>query len=267
MEPIDFHAHFFPEPVAAKVVKTLADHYRIPVNHRGLKAEYLKLFAEAGLGAAVFFTAATRPDQVRAANDWALANSGGHLIGFGTLHPHAETAETEAEIARLRAHGVKGLKFHPDFQRFYLDEERALAVYERVAREFLVVFRVGDDEVPTKTNFATPEKLARVLDLVPGLQVVAAHMGGYQMWERAWRCLVGRPVYFDVSSTFGFLPDDEIREMILAHGVNRILFGSDYPFRSPGWELGRLRGLDLDRAALEAVTGGNAKRLLATLGW
>ncbi|MBE0467767.1 MAG: amidohydrolase [Candidatus Desulforudis sp.] len=267
MAPIDFHAHFFPDAVAEKVVEHLRDHYRIPVNHRGLKSEYLELRHQAGLLAAVFFTAATRPDQVRAANDWALVNTGPDLIGFGTLHPHGPLAETEAEITRLRACGVRGVKFHPDFQEFYLDEDRALAVYERLKREFLIIVHVGDDEMPSKTNFTSPERLARVLDLVPGIRVVAAHMGGYRMWERSLHHLVGRPVYFDTSSTFNFLAEDRMRLMIQEHGTDRILLGSDYPFRNSAWEIERLRELGLDRTAFEQITGGNARRLLAELGY
>ncbi|MDI6907494.1 MAG: amidohydrolase family protein [Thermoanaerobacterales bacterium] len=264
MKPVDFHVHFYPEKIAPRVVDGLKAHYGIPVNHRATREEYLDLAAAAGLAGAVFFTAATRPDQVRAANDWALANAGPGLVGFGTLHPYDEG--TEAEIARLRAAGIKGVKFHPDFQRFYLDEDRALALYERLARDFLVVLHVGDDETPAKTNYTSPERLARVLDILPGLRVVAAHMGGYQMWERSLACLAGRPVWFDTSSTLDFIDDDFFRRLIDVHGPHRILLGSDYPFREPGWEIARLRRLSLPAETFEAVIGGNARRLLADLG-
>ncbi|MEW6459442.1 MAG: amidohydrolase family protein [Bacillota bacterium] len=267
MPPIDFHAHFFPDAVAAKVVENLSDHYRIPINYQGTRSEYLKLFREAGLQAAVFFTAATRPDQVRAANDWALANTGPGLVGFGTLHPHAADAEVESEITRLRQYGIRGVKFHPDFQRFYLDEERALFVYERLEKDFIVVLHVGDDPGPPKTNFTSPQRLARVLDLLPGLRVVAAHMGGYQMWAQSREFLVGREVYFDTSSTFEFLPDEEVRQMIQEHGAKRVLLGSDYPFRDPKWEIRRLSGLGLDDQTLHEVLEGNARNLLAGAGY
>lgn len=264
MKPIDFHVHFYPEKIAPRVVDGLRAHYGIAVNHRATREEYLDLAAAAGLAGAVFFTAATRPDQVRAANDWALANTGPGLVGFGTLHPGDENSE--AEIARLRAAGVRGVKFHPDFQGFYLDEDRALDLYERLERDFLVVLHVGDDEIPSKTNYTSPERLARVLDLLPGLRVLAAHMGGYQMWERSLACLAGRRVWFDTSSTLDFIPDDLFLQLIETHGPENILLGSDYPFRDPVWEIGRLRRLNLPARTFEAVIGGNARRLLADLG-
>ncbi|MEW6173418.1 MAG: amidohydrolase family protein [Bacillota bacterium] len=266
MRPVDFHVHFFPEGIAAKVVGFLAAHYGIPVNYRGVKEEYLELAREAGVQTAVFSTAATRPDQVNTANDWALANRDNGLIPFGTLHPHSEVVEIDAELARLRAAGIKGIKLHPDFQYFNLDEDRALVLYERLAGDFVVLLHVGDDETPDKVNYATPEKLARVLDLLPGLTVIAAHMGGYQMWDRAMNALVGRDVFFDTSSSLDFLPDERFVRMVREHGIDRILMGSDYPFRDPGWEVDRLMNLGLSVDELEAIVYRNGSRLLAGMG-
>ncbi|MEW6182282.1 MAG: amidohydrolase family protein [Bacillota bacterium] len=266
MQPVDFHVHFFPESIADKVVGFLAAHYGIPVNYRGVKDEYLELGRKAGVQTAVFSTAATRPDQVKAANDWALENRDRFFVPFGTLHPHGEVAEIDAELARLRAAGIKGVKLHPDFQYFNLDEDRALFLYERLAGDFVLLLHVGDDETPDKFNYATPEKLARVLDLFPGLTVIAAHMGGYRMWDRAMNALVGRKVFLDTSSSLDFLPDEKFVLMAREHGTHRIVMGSDYPFRDPGWEVGRLKGLGLKNDELEAVVFRNALRLLAATG-
>lgn len=266
MEPIDFHAHFFPETIAPKVVEFLAAHYGIPVNYRGLREEYLELAHKAGVQTAVFSTAATRPDQVRAANDWALANRGRGLVPFGTLHPYGESRDLDSELARLKAAGIKGIKLHPDFQYFKLDEEQALVLYERLIPDFVLLLHVGDDDAPGKTRYATPEQLSRVLDLLPGLTVIAAHMGGYQMWDRAMNALVGKRVFFDTSSTLDFLPDGEIVRMVREHGVSKILLGSDYPFRDPGWEVTRLTGLNFSTEELEAIVYDNGRRLLARMG-
>ncbi|MEW6448525.1 MAG: amidohydrolase family protein [Bacillota bacterium] len=266
VKPIDFHVHFFPESIAGKVVDFLAAHYNIPVNYRGLKEEYLQLARAASIRAAVFSTAATRPHQVKAANNWAIANKGNGLVPFGTLHPYAGDAEIDAELARLRAAGIRGIKLHPDFQCFNLDEDRAMSLYERLVPDLILLTHVGDDEVSHKINHATPEQLSRVLDLFPGLTVVAAHMGGYQMWRRAMDALVGKDVFFDTSSTLDFLPDKDFVQMIREHGVHKILFGSDYPFRDPGWEVCRLSKVRLGADDLEAILYHNGRRLLARIG-
>lgn len=266
MKPIDFHVHFFPESIAAKVVEFLAAHYGIPVSHRGLKEEYVELARTASVQTAVFSTAATKPDQVTAANNWAMANRGNWFIPFGTLHPYAEDTEIDAELARLRAAGIKGIKLHPDFQNFHLDENRAMSLYERLVPDFILLTHVGDDEAPHKVNCATPEQLSRVLELLPGLTVIAAHMGGYQMWGRARDALVGKDVFFDTSSTLDFLPDEDFVRMVRDHGVHKILLGSDYPFRDPGWEVARLSKLELSTAEFEAIVCHNGKRLFARMG-
>ncbi|MEW6173428.1 MAG: amidohydrolase family protein [Bacillota bacterium] len=266
MKPIDFHVHFFPESIAGKVVAFLAAHYGIPVNYRGLKEEYLGLARRANVQAAVFSTAATRPDQVIAANDWAIGNRGNGFIPFGTLHPYAADAEIEAELDRLKAAGIKGIKLHPDFQFFNLGEDRVLSLYERLVPDFVLLTHVGDDEVPHKVNYATPEQLSRVLELFPGLTVIAAHMGGYRMWHRAMDVLVGKEVFFDTSSTLDFLPDGEFVRMARDHGIHKILMGSDYPFREPGWEVARLSKLGFGTDELEAIIYRNAARLLAKMG-
>jgi hypothetical protein len=266
MGPIDFHVHFFPETIATKVVEFLAGHYGIPVNYRGLKEEYLGLARMANVQTAVFSTAATRPDQVTAANDWALANRSKQLVPFGTLHPFSENKNIDIELARLKAAGIKGIKLHPDFQYFDLDDDRAMALYERLIPDFVLLVHVGDDDVPGKVNYATPEKLARVLDLLPRLTVIAAHMGGYRMWDRSMETLVGREVFFDTSSCLDFLPDDTFIRMVREHGIEKILLGSDFPFRDPGWEVARLKGLALKTVELEAIVYGNGARLLARMG-
>ncbi|MBO8137555.1 MAG: amidohydrolase family protein [Desulfotomaculum sp.] len=261
---IDMHVHFFPENVAPKATKQLAEHYGMPVPYRGTKKEYQAIAQRAGVEAAVFFTAATRPDQVQPANFWAVQNNRDKFIGFGTLHPDFENIDDE--ISRLKRAGIKGIKFHPDFQQFFLDDEKAMSIYEKLAGDFLLIFHIGDDQNENKVNYTSPERLSRVLEAIPGLKVVAAHMGGYQMWDQALELLVGKEVYFDTSSSYEFLPADKFRRMIREHGYHRVLLGSDYPYSDPGKESLCLAQLGLNDKEYNAITRENAKKLLGHLG-
>ncbi|MBM7854849.1 putative TIM-barrel fold metal-dependent hydrolase [Desulfohalotomaculum tongense] len=261
---IDMHVHFFPDNVAPKVTQQLARHYGMPVPYRGTVTEYQTLRRRANVDAAVFFTAATKPEQVPPANLWAIQNSKDGLIGFGTLHPDYENIDDE--INRLKKAGIKGIKFHPDFQQFFLDEEKALIMYEKLARDFILIFHIGDDQNSSKINYTSPERLAHVLETIPNLKVIAAHMGGYQMWDRALQCLVGKKLYFDTSSCYEFLPSDKFRYMIKEHGYHKILLGSDYPYNDPGRECSCIAKLGLKDNEYTAVIGENAKRLMAELG-
>ncbi|MDR3145817.1 MAG: amidohydrolase, partial [Treponema sp.] len=64
------------------------------------------------------FSAAATPGQVCSINDFIARTAMEHpeLTGFGTLHPDFE--DPGAEIGRLIGLGLRGLKFHPDMQRF-----------------------------------------------------------------------------------------------------------------------------------------------------
>ncbi len=261
---IDIHVHLYTDSLAEKVRKHLSEHYGIPVIYQGTKQEYQAIMKNEKVEAAVFCTAATVPAQVAPANDWAVANNKGNLIGFGTMHPDYD--RIDEEIKKLKAAGIKGIKLHPDFQQFYLDDEKALSMYEKLAKDFIFIFHIGDDQDQDKINYTSPHRMARALDLIPNMRVIVAHMGGYKMWDQALDCLVGRNIYLDTASTYDFLPADQFRNIIKEHGYQKILLGSDYPYSSPGREANLLKNLNLKDYEYQAIIRDNAKKLLAGLG-
>ncbi|MEG2701228.1 MAG: amidohydrolase family protein, partial [Clostridia bacterium] len=121
----------------------------------------------------------------------------------------------------------------------------------------------GDYRYP----FSQPERMARVLDQVPGLRVICAHLGGWSVWEEAWRVLAGRPgVWVDTSSSLYALEPQKAAEIIRRYGAERVLFGTDYPMWEPGEELARLMALPLTNTEREGILHANLEAFLATLG-
>ena len=60
---------------------------------------------------------ATVPNQVRFINEFlsqTVAESGGRMLGFGTLHP--DSKDIEGDIKHIMELGLHGIKLHPDFQ-------------------------------------------------------------------------------------------------------------------------------------------------------
>jgi predicted TIM-barrel fold metal-dependent hydrolase len=47
------------------------------------------------------------------------------------MHPDYE--DVEGELDRIRAAGLRGVKLHPDFQHFCLDDEKAIAMFQAMA--------------------------------------------------------------------------------------------------------------------------------------
>ena len=101
-----------------------------------------------------------------------------------------------------------------------------------------------------------------LLDTLPELRVIAAHFGGYLMWDRAKRSLVGRNVWLDTSSAIPFMGSGEAAEIIEAHGADRILWGSDYPAVQPQTAIAQLESLGLPTEDQEKIFYRNAEKLL-----
>lgn len=261
---IDCHAHAFADKIAEKAVFQLVDYYQLPTDFGGRLDDLLSAASEARLDAVILLIAATKGEQVGPANDWILQLSrSSHvpkLIPFGTYHP--DDSNWLDEIRRLREAGIKGIKLHPEFQGIDLADSRLKDFFAEVERDFVLMVHVGDRKT-SHTNLSTPQKLAAILDEFPNLRVIAAHMGGYLFWEEVLHNLVGRDLYFDTSSTFSYIDPQLLRQLFLKHSLDRILFGSDYPLRSPQQDLLLLDEITwLSCEAKEGIRGKNCARLL-----
>ncbi|BAH76387.1 amidohydrolase family protein [Solidesulfovibrio magneticus] len=253
---IDIHTHAYHPKIADKVLAQLEGHYGIPPVGTGQIDDLLERATKAGLDKVVVHNAATAPAQVVPANNWAIAIHREHkrIISFGTLHP--DYPDFERELDRLWRNGIKGIKFHADFQGFRLDDRKLWPIFEALSGRFVVMLHVGD-RLPPEENNSCPAKVAAILRDFPQLTVIAAHMGGYLHWQYAVEHLVGKNVYIDTSSTLAFIDDATLRRIFDGHPRERILFGSDYPLFDPGEEIARLRRrLSLRDAELEEILGG-----------
>ena len=133
-----------------------------------------------------------------------------------------------------------------------------MRIYELLPPDMPVLFHIGD----VRSDFSSPKRLANVLDAFPHLRnIIAAHMGGYSVWDDSWKYLIGRNVWMDTSSTFFRLPPHEVKRMILAHGVEKILWATDYPALSHRDGIAEARTLDLTEDQFEMIFHKNAERL------
>ena len=98
----------------------------------------------------------------------------------------------------------------------------------------------------------------------PNLKIVAAHFGGYKLFDEAEHSLAGKNLYFDTSWPPGLnvLDSDEVVRIIHKHGCDKILFGSDCPTADPAAEIQYIDSLKLSDAEKESILGKNAARLL-----
>ena len=158
---------------------------------------------------------------------------------------------------------MRGVKLHPDFQRFECDMEKMDAVYDKCAAlNIPVLFHAGD----CRYDFSGPARIAHILEKHPDLIVIAAHFGGYTEWDNAIKYLVGKNVYFDTSSTLWKCPLEKANKMLKEHGIDKFLFGSDFPMWDHEDEMSRFNKLDLNEEERQAVLYDNAAELLKKIG-
>ena len=259
MKYFDVHSHIFPAGVAEKVIHQLESYYGFRWSGTGEQDDLMRSMREANVTRTVIFSCATKPAQVPVINDYISSlqrEFPEQFTGFGSLHP--DYSDISGEIRRMKELGLKGIKFHPDFQQFHIDDPRMIRVYEEIGDSMIMLFHMGDP----KTEFSAPERLARVLDQLPGLKVIAAHMGGYQVWERAQKCLIGRDLYLDISSTIAHAGVEQARNMVLQHGADKVLFASDYPAADHKRAVAEVKSLGLPDDMLEMIFYRNAEKLL-----
>jgi len=257
---VDIHAHVFPEKIAKKAAKSTGRYYGIPMYSDGTVSSLLENGKKIGVYKYVVHSTATKADQVQSVNNFiaSVQKRNDAFIGFGTLHPDFD--DIEGEVERILSLGLKGIKLHPDFQRFNIDDRYAMSIYEAIEDRLPLLIHMGDE----RRTFSHPKRLAHILDIFPHLTVIAAHMGGYKMWDESMEYLVGRDIYFDTSSTLMFLNNDKVVEMIRTHGSEKVFFGVDYPMWSHEEELKRLCSLGLSDDELELILWKNAHRCFNT---
>lgn len=254
----DTHAHVFPDHIVGKVADVLQDFYNFKWQGKGIVDDLLFHMDEAGVQRAVIFSAATKAEQVIAVNNYVasvVAQYPDRFVGLGSIHP--DFADYEAELVRIKELGLRGLKFHPDFQKIRIDQQEVVNICRAAGPDFPILFHVGD----RRFDYSTPARMAHLLDLVPEMTAVAAHMGGYSQWEDSWKYLVGKKVYFDTSSTLHLLDPEEVKRIIKAHGADRILWASDYPAATQKQAIADVMQLDLTPEEQEKIFHCNAEKL------
>lgn len=260
MRFIDFHTHVYPDAIATKAADNVRQFYSglgNPIIDGSVKT-LLERGIQAGVEKFVILPVAVLPGRTRSINDFILEQVANHpeFFGYGTIH--AEMEDITGEVDYIMDKGLRGLKMHPDYQLFAIDDPRLFPVYEMAGEKLPIIFHMGDQ----RYDYSHPARLRRVLDLFPRLQVIAAHFGGYTMHEEAARQLKGKECFFDVSSSLMFMKEGVAERYIRSYGAERFVYGSDFPMWDPKEEMERFLRLKLTDRELEQIAHITAERIL-----
>ncbi len=274
MERIDFpvidaHVHLYPDKLAAKVTPALSEKFGNAPAFDGTVNGCRAHMRACGLVASLNLPVATDAHQVTHTNEfWSAFARGGaddageapRVFSLASLHP--DSSDKAAEVARIAATGFVGIKFHPEYQTFRFNDAVMDDVWEAMSARGLVAYlHAGGERVFSPPYHSTPTEILRLHERFPKLKIVAAHLGGFHMWDEVEATLIGRDIWLDLSHTFFWMKDEQILRMIRAHGAHRILFGSDAPWQDPGKVLHALLALPLTHDELEAICYTNARDL------
>lgn len=264
---IDFHTHLFPDPIAPKALASLqagaqrVEGKAVAPQTDGTRAGLIASMKENGVDVSVVLPIATKPSQTPTINRFAGTVQTDGLLSFYSLHPAQE--DWEAVLESIAAEGAKGIKLHPEFQSADVDSPEMIRILKKAAGlSLMVVLHTGKDIGVPPPVHCTPEQLARALDAVPDVCVVAAHLGGWRMWDQVESCLVGRDLYLDTAFVADYLAPEQYLRIIRKHGAHRVLFGSDSPWECPAHTLKGLQALGLTKEEMQLITHDNAARLL-----
>lgn len=259
MRFIDFHCHIYPEAIAPKAADNIREFYHLGDDSiDGRVQTLLERGTQAGVEQFVVLPVAVRPSRTRHINDFILGEVAKEprFFGYGTIHAGMENIT--GEVQYIMNQGLRGLKMHPDYQLFSIDDPRLFPVYDMIGDKLPIIFHMGDQ----RYNYSHPAKLRKVLELFPKLRVIAAHFGGYTMYETAAELLHDKNCYFDVSSSLMFMEEGIAEKYINHHGAERFVYGSDFPMWDPVVEMERFMRLKLTDAQKEQIAHITAEELL-----
>ncbi len=261
MEIINAHAHIYPEKIAKKATDTIGVFYDIKMQMpAGTPERLIEDGAAAGITRYVVHSVATTAHQVRSINEFIKSELDKHaeFIGFITLHQDLTEEEVFAEVDWAVKNGFKGIKLHPDFQKFNIDDEGAEKFYRAASGRLPILFHVGDD----RYDFSSPERLVRMAKKYPNLNFIAAHFGGYRCWEKAEVYKGLSNVYFDTCSSLPFISAEKAKEIIDMLGADKFFFATDFPMWDALSELERFNRIPLTETERKMIFSENINGLL-----
>ncbi|MBE7027330.1 MAG: amidohydrolase [Ruminococcaceae bacterium] len=259
---IDFHTHAFPDVIATKAIDKLS--YvsgGLAPQSTGTASSLMREMKKDGVDISVVLSIATNPSQQTNVNNFAKElNEEKCLFAFGSVHPDADNVFDELE--RIKDMGLKGVKFHPEYQNFYVDDEKMKPIYKKISSLGLItVFHAGYDYGYGLPYHCMPDNLLGALRWFDS-PVIAAHWGGVSCGDEVIKKLCGKNVWFDLSFGYGVMPKAIAQEIVDKHTPDRLVFASDMPWHRPSWEKQLIETLDISQNDKDKIYYKNALDLL-----
>lgn len=270
MPKIDAHAHLFPDKIAERAVSSIGDFYGLQMNGTGTVEDLTVRCRKAGITHVLVCSTATHRGQADSVNTFisrilqenrlARQRNPGltQFIAFGTAYPGDDLDTVRRDVDQVLDLSLAGIKLHPDFQKIAADSDGVFALCRVLEGRLPILIHAGDHRYQT----SAPERIARLARAFPQQTFIAAHFGGWSVWSQSLQHLASLPnVFVDSSSSLMLMSPSDARRLIDGFGVERVLFGTDYPAEDPLEELSRFMAIPLNDAERRAILYENARQL------
>ncbi len=260
---IDFHTHAFPDALAPRAIDTLVKACGgifDPVTN-GTVGDLTRAMDDFGVDISVIQPVITKASQTRSLNEWAAASESERIIAFGGIYPH--TDDYKRDIDFVCSLGLRGLKFHAEYQAFSVDSPEMMRIYDYAfERGLIVLHHAGFDPAFPPPFRSSPKQFLNIVRAMRGGILVAAHFGGQQQWDDVERYLVGENIYLDTSMGQKYYPPEQFLRISKNHGADKILFGSDSPWSCAKDEIKSIKNSALTAEEKKKILGENAAKIL-----
>lgn len=229
---IDLHTHVFPDSVAPKAIQAISERTGDPVPEKGTLSSLCASMKRNRCTASLLAPVLTNPEKIDSVISWhsSVMQSHSELIALGSLLPDQDW---EKQFSKIYTAGFKGIKLHPYYQNFDLDDSDIFPLYRILEQEkMFVLFHTGFDIAFKRDDRACPEKLRNVREKFPDLGIIAAHLGGWSDWDRVLDTLKDLDLIFDTAYVDKHVSRDLADRIIENFGIDHLVFGSDFPWCS-----------------------------------
>jgi predicted TIM-barrel fold metal-dependent hydrolase len=188
----------------------------------------------------------------------------GILIPFGSVNP--VLPQWEEDLRRCaEVHRMKGIRLHPNYHGYTLDDGRFKALLEQASAAKLVVQLVVTMEDERMMHplmqvaHVDVAPLADVVSSVPRLNLVLLNAFRAARGEAIDKLVATKQVWFDIAWLEGIAGIDGMSKQI---PLEHLLFGSYAPFFYFESSLFKLKESALTDETLALIQGGSARALL-----
>lgn len=227
----------------------------------GRLSSLLSSMDAAGIEKSVICSIATKPGQFEPIFEWSKSIASDRIVPLASIHPF-DPAGVE-HVRKITDAALAGIKMHPYYQDFDLDDERLDPLYAALQENgLLLTMHTGFDFAFEQIDRAGPQRIANVLAKFPDLKLITTHLGSWQQWDEVEQLLIGKPVYMETSFSMQYLKTDQLKRMLLAHPSEYLLFGTDSPWNDQQEQVSAFRQLGLPEELVSKILYKNAEKIL-----